>query len=374
MDTKKKVGIITFHASYNYGSMFQAYALQRTIKSMGYDTKIINFRSQIQQKLYSFFPRYKGKLEIGKGLIKCVLFLPFKKKSHRFELFMNRYLDLTPAYSSVEEIETLCPEFDIYVSGSDQIWNPEALDFNEAYLLSFAKDHKRVAYAVSCGPIGNFEDTDWEKMMKKHLARYQAISVREQKTEKLVAKFVGHNVPILLDPTMLLSSAQWDMLLHDMSPILSRKYILLYTLYDNSSLSETVKKISRFLKLPVVVTKYLSKKKALSTYIRCINKTGSGPLEFLWLLKNAEFVISSSFHGTAFSILYNKPFFSYNGNIDARISSLLQMTELSERSINNENVMEKIHNAYNIDFSYANTAIQKEREKSLHFLSEALKL
>ena len=306
----KSVGIITFHASYNYGSMLQAYALQSILRALGTEVSLINFRSQAQKNIYSLHPQGVGFQKKGKALAKLLFFPSVRRKNARFEDFLCSRFHLTPAYATPGALAASCPEFDVYLSGSDQIWNTDASDFSEAYLLTFAGAHRKVAYAASFGPIGRFRNAEWKAMMRKALADYHAISVREEKSAALVRELTGREVPVVVDPVLLLSQAQWGKILPAAPKKAERKYILFYTLYYEKDLEQTVRMISQKLGLPVVITKYVSYKEVLSPYRK---EADCGPCEFLRLLQNAELVISASFHGTAFSILFNRPFFAYRG-------------------------------------------------------------
>lgn len=151
----KKVGIITFHAAHNYGSMLQAYALQQVVLSMGYDCEIINFRSIVQKE------QYKPIFMVGTLYGKCVRFiiqatyaLGILKKHRLFERFLKEELILSKKeYTTLKDLESENFNYDYYISGSDQIWNTYTIDFNYAYFLPFVKSGKRIAYAPSMGPI-----------------------------------------------------------------------------------------------------------------------------------------------------------------------------------------------------------------------------
>ena len=365
-----EVAIITFHAAHNYGSMLQAYALQSFLKSIDYNAKIINFCPLSQENLYSLFPKevsWKTKL---KASLRMILYPSTIKKHFNFKLFLKNYLDTTPKYKSVNELKKKCPVFDVYISGSDQIWNSEIDDFSDAYLLSFVEHQRRVSYAASFGPIGIISATKQE-MMREELNRYRTISVREEKSVALIQEMIHRTVPVMPDPTLLLTRHQWDAILPDNFAIPKQEYILLYALCDEPELDNITDFISKNLDLPVVITKYLSGSKFF-TYFKYKRKTTCGPREFLSLLKNSKFVLSASFHGTVFSIIYQKPFFVYKGVADARISTLLKNTNLLERAITAENMEGRISKAYQIDFSQSESFIQTERKRAVQFLQKAL--
>ena len=145
----KKVGVLTFHASFNYGSMLQAFALQRILEKLGYEPEIINFRTEKQKELYS----YNRKLKSFKEIIRRILLFPYKKdlfkKQDKFEDFIKNYLYCTKEYSILDQLKEENLGFDYYIVGSDQIWNTNCIDFDLAYLLPFVKNGKKIAYAPS---------------------------------------------------------------------------------------------------------------------------------------------------------------------------------------------------------------------------------
>lgn len=367
-----KIGIVTFHASYNYGSMLQAYALQSTLQALGADVTIINYRSRIQRDIYALHPQDVAFLVKVKSMVRRVLFPSLKSKNKRFEQF-TQHFRLTQVYENLDQIKRSCPDFDVYISGSDQIWNPNAPDFSEVYLLPFvAEDRTKIAYAASMGPIGRIPD-EYKAVLSCMIGRYQAISVREEKSQEAVFKLVNRQVQIMPDPVLLLPMQKWDALLADTPIPKNKNYILLYTLYDDDDLDRLSKKVSCYLKMPVIITKYGNGSRYFS-YMGYKRETSCGPIEFLQLLKNAKFVLSSSFHGTAFSIIFQRPFFAYRGTEDARIATLLRKTHLMNRAVSLENIDRKLEFAYKIDFADAQFAVEQEREKAICFLKESIGL
>ena len=365
-----EVAIITFHAAHNYGSMLQAYALQSVLKSIDCNAKIINFCPLSQENLDSLFPKKVSWKTKFKAALRVIIYPSTIKKYFNFKLFLKNCLDTTSKYKSINELKKKCPIFDAYISGSDQIWNSEIDDFSDAYLLSFVENRRRISYAASLGPRGIISAANQE-MMREELKRYSSISVREEKSADLIQSLLDRPVPVMPDPTLLLTQQQWNAILPEKFAIPKQEYILLYALCDEPELDNITDFLSEKLALPVVITKYSSGSKFF-TYFRYKRKTTCGPREFLLLLKNAKFVFSSSFHGTVFSIIYQKPFFVYKGVSDARISTLLKNTNLLERAITAENMEDRISKAYQIDFSQSESFIQTERKRAVQFLQKAL--
>lgn len=370
----KSVGILTFHASHNYGSMLQAYALQQTVLSMGYKCEIINFRSERQKQM--FRPDYyTGNLvERLKRLI--VQFPHIKEaicKYELFEKFLQNDLFLSKQeYTTVEELERGDLKYDYYISGSDQIWNTDCFDFDIAYYLPFVHFGKLIAYAPSMGPTPESSksiDLDIAALLE----RYDEISVREPRTAQFIREKWNKEVTTVIDPTLLLPTTHWESLIES-NPIVDGDYIFLYSPKFNSfeNVYKLAEDISERYAIKVILSrnhKYLCDKRR---WRRFNIKADVGPKEFLNLTKNARIVCCDSFHAVVFSIMLQVPFLAMDGMNDSRISNLLKMTGLESRSASIDR---------SIDGSIFNqiSSIHLERlhpyiNNSLNFLKTALTL
>lgn len=367
----KKILTITFHASYNYGSCLQAYALQEYVKKLeNYecDYKIINLRTDIQKQMY------KNCYEKNdfRSNIKKILFLKEKKailiKKDKFEKFLKDYLSLTQEYSSLEKIKKDNIKSDYYLAGSDQLWNLQANDFDWANYLEFVNNGKKISYAASFGPKVQQWNEEEKKRIKRDLQKFDMLSVREQGSFNNVKELIGNEPEINVDPTMLLDKEEWEKIIDNKKVYKEGEYIFLYNLKDKDYV-KLAQKISKELGLPIVVSMYGNKLELIYGFKK---EYACGPLEFLNLIKNAKLVLSSSFHGTIFSIIFNKPFFALNGNNDLRINTLLKKMDLQERSIELENYKEKCKNAFEINFEQSKKLLKNEQEKSKEYLKRAL--
>lgn len=363
-----KVGIITFHASHNYGSALQAYALQKTVNRLGLKCEIINFRTDRQKDIYSVFTKRKGFRYVVKNLSHLLYFQPLTQKHDRFEEFMKEFFRLSEnEYTSLEQLMENPPEYDYYISGSDQIWNPAPADFDWAFYLPFVKKGKKTSYAASFGPTGEINNEQIIKRIREYVDKYSSISVREQRSKEIVETYTRHRAQIVLDPTLLLSSSEWDALAEE--PDIKGKYILFYTLFASREMMNIAKEAQRKLGLPVIVTVFSNQFDVFNTFDK---QYSVGPREFLGLIKNAELIITSSFHGTVFSIKYQRPFYSINGLKDERIRSLLKATGLERRFINAYNMDQKINESFEIDFYGATENLETYCKDSLEYLRVAL--
>ena len=252
--------------------------------------------------------------------------------------------------------------------GSDQLWNLRANDFDWSYFLEFADNGKKISYAASFGPKKMVWSDEEKERVKRDLEKYDLISVREEGSKANVEEILNKEIPIHMDPTILLDKKEWN----DIIPkekIYDGKYILYYSLGQNREHIDLVKKISKLLKMPVVTTRYAGRRELFSGFKQVYDV---GPVEFLNLLKNAELVVSSSFHGTIFSTILEVPFYAINGMKDYRISTLLKKLVLQDRSVDIENYNKKCPKYKEINFDNARDELEKERKKSTEYLMKAL--
>ena len=369
----KKIATITYHASYNYGSNLQAFALQEKIKLMIPDCQysIINLRIPIQKNMYKNIFELPG----IKNKIKRLMFFnrkkEFMKKQEYFEDFITNKLNISKEYQSLEELKNEDFNYDYYISGSDQVWNLRAYDFDWANYLEFVKKGKRISYAASIGPI-DYKFSESEKTrIKEDLQKYSNISVREKGTADKIKELTGLDSTINIDPTLLLTKEEWNSLIPTEDNRKLGDYILFYDLKNKEEDWKMVKYIAENLKLPVIITRLPAK------YLYKYNfkmKLDVGPIQFINLIKNANLVISSSFHGTVFSILFEKNFLAINGIDDLRIKDLLSLGGLENKSINIHNYKEALKNINSIDFSLYKKNIKREIEKSEKYLKNALEI
>ena len=375
MARKKKVGIITFHASHNYGSMLQAYALQQTVIGMGYDCEIINFRTVRQREFYR--PIFVRGSFIDKAK-RCVFYAPYiyawKKKHWLFERFLNEKYHLSrEAYNTLGDLEKADLDCDIYISGSDQIWNTRAFDFDWAYLLPFAGNSRRVAYAPSMGPVPfqSISSEDKAARMAKLLSGYDHLSVRERQTMEKIAQLTNKDCVVTLDPTLLIELDAWSKMAGD-TPLIKGDYIFLYTPWYDEIVYLEAERMSRRLKMPVVISLLheglIPNLKIMRKRFKC--RLATGPMEFLNLCKFARYTVGRSFHLVAFSIIFRKPFYAIDGMKDSRVIDLLQLTGLEQRSVSSEEDFAGIPLA--VDFDIVHSRLSDARERSLEWLRKSL--
>lgn len=335
---KKKIGIITFHASYNCGSMLQAYALQRILTTK-YDSEceIINFSNSKQRRMYSILYKPKKFKDVLRNLLNLCFFNKIKKHNEDYVKFAKDHLIMSKQSSStIDELEKMEQYYDIYIAGSDQVWNLNAQDFDDAYFLPFVHQKKRIAYAVSLGATNPNAFPENKRMKYAQLIKaFDGVSVREGNAEKWIRELCERQVDICVDPTLLLKESDWEDVTS--SREIKEKYIFWYTMTYRKDVREKVIQIGKKYNMPVYVldAKEWSRR---GLFLKGIHLAkNSGPSSFLSLVKNAEIVITSSFHGTVFCNIFKKNFWYVNihekNSNDDRAVYLLDLLGLTNRYI-----------------------------------------
>ena len=365
-----RIGTITFHGSYNYGSVLQAYALQQFVLYLYPQSKyeIINFRPEVQKEMYwQTYPPVTLKTVV-KGIMRLPYWNFLKRQAEAYEEFFVKYLNLT-AEVTESELPQLSDKYDCFISGSDQIFNIRNRDFSLAYLLNFTDSPNKLSYAASMGPLA----IDWGKYDKdkyvKYLRQFKFLSLREQHSKEMADYLLKTNTSeIHIDPTFLLTAEEWRKI-QSKRNYNNGKYILIYCLEPSKRHLEIAKKLSKETKLPIVSTGYRNKYDYCNPFVKFYD---AGPTDFLALIDNAEMVLTSSFHGTAFSIIYDKKFWVIDGMEDNRICNLLKLMELETNNIPVDQSKDfakqqpqtaKAVNAYSV--------IMKERERSKEYFLRA---
>lgn len=364
-----KVGIITFHASHNYGSALQAYALQQTVIDLGHECEIINFRTARQKKFYRPFFLRKGLRGVVKAFAYPKLALDDLRKYRLFEKFLNNEMILTKkSYKSNDELKNESFRFEAVISGSDQIWNTYCFDFDSSYYLDFFKEGKKIAYSPSMGPDAEKSVEDrFYPMIKDNIGKYDSISVRETGTARHLKTITGIDAKVTLDPTLLLPQKKWRELA-GCDPLVKGDYIFLYTPWYDEKLYKGAIEIAEKFDLKVVCSLedsygFWRKHPRMNFF------TAVGPREFLNLVAYSKMVVSASFHAVAFSIIYEIPFYAYGGLKDNRIYPVLHQTGLEGFCDKPDKCCLEEMSAMVKD-SYSR--LDEERQDSINYLIKAL--
>lgn len=369
-----KIGIITFHNSNNCGSMLESFAMNRIVDLIGFDSEIINYSSEGQQKLYkSLFP-----WNSLKNYIKNILLLPHKKRldytNRKYQEFKRKYMSLNSQVIQTEE-QVSRLKYDAVIAGSDQIWNVTIEDYNDVYFLPWVQNGLRIAYAPSFG-AKNPSKYDPKRITKysDFLNKFDTLSVRENNGQKWIKEISGRDAIVVLDPTLLLTIDDYRRL-ERKNMKLPEKYIFFYSPGFDLGICEFVKQVSKKYNLPVITWS------AKPFYVKNVWKYGfklpdyEDPSTYLTLIKNATLVFTTSFHGTIFSSLYHKKFFVLkNGGMygtDDRVISLVDKLKLDKHLIE-YNFKEDFNYLTEPDYSEFDIALEVEKKKSLDFLKNSL--
>lgn len=365
----KKIGIITFHNSYNCGSMLQSYAMQKVLKNLSkLDVEIIDFSNEGQKELYGVW--YKN--SSLKNIIKNICILPIHKRirnnNFMYEKFKNSFFNLSRKYKNISELSD--DDYDFVVAGSDQIWNITIPDYDDAYFLPWVHKAKKIAYAPSFGSKNIMEYSSEPSKYAKYIGNFDALSIRENNGKKWIKDLTNLDVPVLFDPTLLLPACEYDKLVSD-SLNINCEYIFFYSPSFNPKICKLVNKISKKFNLKV----YTWSSKSYSTKIFSTHNfllpQYENPSSYLYLIKNAKLVITTSFHGTIFSTIYRKNFFVIkNGSMfgkDDRVITLLTQLHMLERLIPMEYV-EEFDYLSKIDYTEYSNIIEKGKKECFNYL------
>lgn len=353
-----KIGILTWHYYKNFGSALQAYALQETLKKIGCQPQIINYRN----------PKF-GKEDKIKNYIKLLLNKFGFEYNLYFEQFWKKYMNQTRLIQSKDQLSQIAKEFNSIICGSDQIWAPNV--FNPIYMLDFVQNNnvRRISYAASIGL--NYLPQDLKKTYKNLLSKFNMISVREKTGQELLEKECGIHSQVVLDPTLLISRKEWEKIVKKPKEV-SKNFIFCYFLNENHKYKEKVKKFAQKYDLQIFGFTTCSDDYKWMTKVEKI-----GPCEFLWYIQNSEYVFTDSYHGTIFSLIFYKKFitferFNSSDKIcqNSRLEQLSLYFNLKDNIVSIENY--NIQKINLIDYNKFNLSLCDYQEKSLNFLKGVL--
>ena len=324
----KKVVISTFNDSLNnYGAVFQSYALVQFLKNLNCEPYNITIKDRKKIKIVGLKKTYIVKVKI-KDFIRSFMFFPkifkLKTREQKFKTFINETQNQI-VFDNEKDLNSNVPQADIYISGSDQVWN--AYTFYEDFFLGYAPDTSiKISYAASMGKEGIPEYN--ERRFKKFFSRFDAISVREDTMIKILSPYTDKVITQNIDPVFLISQNQWNLLEKPYTKIKYKEYIFVYVIAWSKELNSQLKRFKKLSGLKVVSINIGGLKNVCADQIIF----DASPNEFLYLLHHSKMVVTTSFHGTALSIIYNKQFSTFAGTKNpSRIASLLRHFNLNGR-------------------------------------------
>lgn len=368
-----KVAIMTWVRNYNYGTSLQAFALSKYIKSLGHEPIIIDYRGfkEIRHR-----QSYANNIRF---LIDKITKKVDKKLGHMniynenisvFENFVNSELNITEEKVTQSDLQALNDDIDVFIAGSDQIWSP--LFYDPHYYLDFVEDaNKIMAYAPSFG-VSKIEDLDIQSRVKELLKRFQYLSVRENTGRILINDIAGLEAKVVLDPVFLLSADEWDLLVDKSTLTSPKKYVLIYFLGDNAKHWKATYDFAARKKLDIKIIPvqycHLQKKGEVLSKL--------SPYDFLKAIRDSEYIITDSFHGTAFATIFKKQFYVFERfskksaiNQNSRVIDLLNLFDLESRLIQyNKNVILDVDHNYETSLNRILSTVQDSRD----YISTAL--
>lgn len=356
-----KVGILTFHNVPNYGAVLQAFALQQTIQGLDYDCEIIDYENVYFERIYK--PVLLKDLKYKKFFIQKVLLIPKTlSRKRKISSFVSEKLQLSNRKYKKEQLKDANKEYDCFITGSDQVWNLNVNGNDTSYFLDFVTDSKKKNSYAASYTLCDFSNEE-EKVFRELLMPFNRISIRECEGVKGLEKLLKKDVSAVLDPTMLIDADFWNSMAQDVS---SKPYILIYLMTPNSSIVDYAVSFAAERGLQV---KYISLYDAFrKSGIDIISDASIE--EWLGLIKNAEFVIANSFHGIAFSIIFSRNFMYApigDAGKNTRISSMLKTLKISGRELN---LVNRERNFKPIDYAHVDQTLDRERKKSIAYLSD----
>lgn len=364
MDKRKKIATLTFHRAINYGAALQTYALQKSIQKLGYDTEVMDYRCDFLESLHNpySFKLYRTPLHFLYALYKNRI-----KRDNRksFREFLQKNVTLSSVVYDKSNLKSAEQIYDAFIVGSDQVWNCNCTKFDKTYFLDFVEDkNKKYSYAASIGI--NLETDELKKEYQRLLSDYKVLNVREEQGRQELAS-MGLEAQVAIDPTLLLDKKEWLKLAQKPSKLkFDEKYLLVYVIVETPTIFERAKKIAAQHKLEII---YINEMFFNKSGVKNLN--GVTPTEWLWLFANADFIVTNSFHGTAFSVNFEKQFavepLPVKTNVNSRIYDFLNLVGLSDR------IFDKGLEAFeDRSIHYQNVGIEKIRAHSLDILKKNL--
>ena len=362
-----KAGLVTFYHIHHYGALLQAAATERAVESLGGECEIIDYYVNQNNDL---FRKPTGVGSAAADVHTALHYKALRDRYQRFERFSGDYLRISGhRFESLEELRSAELPYDLILSGSDQIWNPKIFPdgrFDPVFFGAFST-RRKIAYAPSFGvphiPEG------MEEELRSYLEQFSHISVRERQGREIVKEITGKDVPVVLDPTLLLTAEQWSAMAAPLDR--SGGYILCYCISKPGALAPYIQRLAEETGLPVVQLCGIRQK--VHPKAACV--LDAGPSEFLGLFQNASYVCTNSFHGTVFSVQFQKPFFTAVAPSElaapesSRTFSILSRLGLTERIIGT-GATAGLDDT--IDWADVDRRLRSARQSSLDYLRAAL--
>lgn len=351
-----RVGILTFPKSPSFGASLQMFGLYQALNSLGVDAEIINYRNTYMTQKRHIVSHRSNSL---KSMVLSVIDLPEKRKFKKFE----QQLEIYPKRIICEkdDLQDIANRYDFLICGSDQVWNPNITGEDLNYFFSFCQHNtKKISYAASFGV--NELNPEFSQKVKEQLTLFRSISVREEQGAEIVSGLLGKSCDIVLDPSMLISKNIWRSFEKKVNGLPPR-YIAKFIFNHDEVIEQKIAELSKKSGLPVITVGG----NLLSKFKNGIYTGPIGPNEWLYVLDNADYVVTDSFHGAAFSIIFNKNLYvSLASSTNSRLITLVNTFGLNDCIL-----CEKMHKE-EINYQIVQKIMDEKKEKSYRFLKNAL--
>lgn len=368
------IGIITIHKINNYGSVLQAYALQETCEKMGYRTEIIDYSFPNDWHNNNKYSTPSDKQPTEPKWIKVLFFHALLRQHVGIANFVKKYQHLSrQSYQSPQLLKEKPPHYDTYITGSDQVWNPRHCKGDPTFMLHFAPDKAlKISYAASIGTRTIPEQL--APVYKELLSKYDYISVREFSGAGVVEALTRKKAKVVVDPTLLLSSEDWNTIALK-KRVIKKKYILCYFLnYTFNAFPYVDELAAHIQKLTGYEIVRVARPPHKLSFAHTHYSIGASPEKFLSLVRDAEVVLTTSFHGTAFAVNYGKPVLTIvkdKEGGDSRQLDLMQQIGL-ERQVMAVGDSFPENDSWSYDVEKAQSRLSVMREDSFEFLKNAI--
>ena len=357
-----KVGLLTFPNSVSYGCVLQMYALYCTVQAMGHEAEVINYQNRyMKQERHMGGNTFKGRLRrCVRGIVHRPMYCAFRK-------FENKIIRAFPerVFEDSQRLSEIGNRYDAVICGSDQVWNPDITNADMSYFLDFCGEKtRRIAYAPSFGVVEFTEELCCK--MQRELRQFYALSVRETPGKKLVESLTERNVQVVMDPTFFLSTEQW-IELEEKHPAAHGEYILYFTVRSSKTLLDEAIELSKKtgMKLVIIGGNPIRKIKKKDNVEYAVD---IGPGQWLYLMHNARYILTNSFHGTAFAINFRKDFYvEYSAKTNSRLIHILEVLGLTDRVVGTE----AIHPT-SVNYTIAERELLQLQKEAWTYLQQAL--
>lgn len=351
MSVKKKIGIVTItNDGYNFGNRLQNFALQHTLQKMGFVVETLNRPIRENQQSW----RYVVKLIVRFSL-------PYHRtirniKAWNFFFWNRRYIKWSDTVITDDILPLLANKYDYFIAGSDQIWNPKFIWGKDSYMfLQFAKPEQRLAYAPSIG-VDEIEN-DMIHQYHEWWRNWKVLSCREYSGAKIIFAITGKSVPVLIDPTLLLTSEDWGQLTQGIRT--PKKYIFVYMLGDiTGKYKEYIDQMSREKQCEIV------------DVMNDIRYAGCNPSGFVALIQHAEYVVADSYHAMVFSLIFHRPFVfvdrvGWGMDMNSRVQTLQEKFDINIEQLSGATQID-------VDWDFFENRLAEERTQSLKYISQSM--